>query len=623
MDHFVAEHRRSRKIPDDQDMFLAVVWMTASERSLFRKFPYVVKIDVTFGTNARGIPLLTVTGKTSDNQVFTVLRCWIPNEQAWIFRWLLLHALPTILGKDINRINTIISDGDSQEIAQINNMIDVVMTQAHRLRCAWHLIDRSWNRWVYSVPKWGKRQKNRWYAEATRRIIFSWMYSWMTRGCETEEEYEVSRILFIYYLGTPELLEKIGADLVESVQQMYLRSVSPFQANFVFYRRKTLFAFEEFTSSTQEASFSGVKKGTLAVRPSMDVDTSLQQLNRQADKKKELYQAAALTGLSNNAMWSAIPMLTSKLVPYGAGLYESEYNRLNDFTSAWIIATRWQLVYNGANEERDSVSNPLFLSNFVPRFRRVRTVTLVTIGSHCYLVCDCGYFQRVGISCRHLFHILTKYWSNFTHVLNDLHPVWHSMYKAYAYATDDDGNKLPASQAIEALAKTFEKDVPGPRAPMPTPDLDEPFNPGHEDLQILPAADRCLNWPKALVNRLLNDKTKSILPSMSEDVHMYTQESDDESSSRVLPDWEDRFSKDTSLLQNKKEEQGAVFAAMIPLWKEILGSVEKNPGSLSETCEDLRKIVARLNLKDDGDEESQTTSMALPLAIGKKRKKKE
>jgi hypothetical protein len=38
-----------------------------------------------------------------------------------------------------------------------------------------------------------------------------------------------------------------------------------------------------------------------------------------------------------------------------------------------------------------------------------------------------------------------------------------------------------------------------------------------------------------------------------------------------------------------------------------------------ETCEDLRKIVARLNLKDDGDEESQTTSMVLPL---KKRKKK-
>jgi hypothetical protein len=146
LDAFVAGHRKSRKIPDNQDMFIAVAWMNASERSLFRKFPYVVKIDITFATNTRGFPLLTITGKTSDNQVFTIVRCWVPNEQGWVFRWLLLHALPTLLGKDIYRINVIISDGDSQEIAQINNLIDVVMTTARRLRCGWHLIDRSWNR---------------------------------------------------------------------------------------------------------------------------------------------------------------------------------------------------------------------------------------------------------------------------------------------------------------------------------------------------------------------------------------------------------------------------------------------------------------------------------------------
>jgi hypothetical protein len=125
MDAFVANHRQSREIPDSQDMFLAVVWMTAAERSIFRKFPFDIKLDIAFKTNSRGFPLLTVTGKNSDNAFFTVMRCWVPNEQSWIFRRLLLYALLSLLGKDMSRITLIVSDGDSQEIAQINNLIDV------------------------------------------------------------------------------------------------------------------------------------------------------------------------------------------------------------------------------------------------------------------------------------------------------------------------------------------------------------------------------------------------------------------------------------------------------------------------------------------------------------------
>ena len=34
------------------DMFLAIVWMTAAIRRLFCKFPYVLKLEVTFGVNS-------------------------------------------------------------------------------------------------------------------------------------------------------------------------------------------------------------------------------------------------------------------------------------------------------------------------------------------------------------------------------------------------------------------------------------------------------------------------------------------------------------------------------------------------------------------------------------------
>jgi hypothetical protein len=616
MEAFVSEHRLSRNVPPTQDMFLAVVWMTAAERSLFRRFPFVIKIDITFATNSRGIPLLTVTGKTSDNQVFTVLRCWLPNEQAWIFRWFLLFAMPTILGKDIHRIKLIISDGDSQEIAQINNLIDTKMKTAHRLRCAWHLIDRSWNRCVYAVPKEGKTQKKRLYAETSRKILFSWMYSWMTKGTETEEEYEVSKALFLYYLEGSELRKKIGPDLVESVQTMYRKSIYPFEANFVFHRRRTRRAFEEFTSTTQEASFSGMKRSSLRVLPTMDIDTSLQQLNRQAENKCTRYEAAALAGLSKSALWSSIPSVTDKMVPYGAGLLETEWNRRNDCKSVQVSAMELRVVHDGPDEERDNVPNLPFLSSFVPRFRRVRTVRLLGV----YLLCDCGHFERVGMPCRHLWHVLSKYWNIFCPVITDIHPMWHAAYKAYAFSRDADGNKLPASASVEAYAKTYDLEVVGPRAPSLTPELQEPLeDPGHEDFQILPVADRCLNWPKELIERLCLEDKASGLPAMSQDVNIYTQESDDEDA-RENSDWQQRFSNDGDAVQKIKEEKEQVFAAMIPLWKELMCSVEKAPESLPGTCDKLRKIIASLNHVEGGAEESSSESMALPLSVGKKRK---
>jgi hypothetical protein len=82
MDAFVSSHHQSRKIPHDRDMFIAVIWMTAQERSVFCKFPLVLKIDLTFKTNSQGFPFLTVTGKSSDNEIFTVLRCFVPIKQS-------------------------------------------------------------------------------------------------------------------------------------------------------------------------------------------------------------------------------------------------------------------------------------------------------------------------------------------------------------------------------------------------------------------------------------------------------------------------------------------------------------------------------------------------------------
>jgi hypothetical protein len=133
------------------------------------------------------------------------------------------------LGKDIGRIQMVISDGDSQEITQINNLIESLMPHARRQRCAWHVVDRNWDRCVHKVPKAGtnKLQHRATYAETLRIVLFNWMYSWMTKACKTKDEYEALKTLFVHYLSSDHIHKKLGQEMVESVQAMCTKAVYP------------------------------------------------------------------------------------------------------------------------------------------------------------------------------------------------------------------------------------------------------------------------------------------------------------------------------------------------------------------------------------------------------------
>jgi hypothetical protein len=94
--------------------------------------------------------------------------------------------------------------------------------------------------------------------------------------------------------------------MVESVQAMHTKAVCPHETNFVFHIRQKLFAFEEFTNTTQEASFAAVKFGPSAVTGSICIHTSVKHLNLQAATKSVACQATALSRLASTATWSTI-----------------------------------------------------------------------------------------------------------------------------------------------------------------------------------------------------------------------------------------------------------------------------------------------------------------------------
>ena len=266
--------------------------------------------------------------------------------------------------------------------------------------------------------------------------------------------------------------------------------------------------------------------------------------------------------------------------------------------------------------EEEALNVP-FQSSFVARFKYVRVVKLCSRGSLHFLFCSCGHFNRCGIPCRHLLHIKRKYWNDDGRPqVTDIHPMWHANHKAYAFTVDKNGDKSAASAALEHYAKEFPNYVFGLQVPTVTPDRQEPLLGSHPDLDLLSAAERCVNWPTKLIEELLDQQKHhaSGIPSLSQKVNLYTQESEDD-----RDDFNKRFTHDTAALQKEKEEEGDVVGALIPLTKELIIAVEKAPHALEDTCVELRNLIAGLNLKDEDEADTLLPAGSMVLPASKKK----
>ena len=54
----------------------------------------------------------------------------------------------------------------------------------------------------------------------------------------------------------------------------------------------------------------------------------------------------------------------------------------------------------------------------LPRYRRVRKLKLKHKGSKCFLWCDCGFYDRIGYPCSHIFCVVGEMSLNMFHISN-------------------------------------------------------------------------------------------------------------------------------------------------------------------------------------------------------------
>jgi hypothetical protein len=87
-----------------QKILLAVAWVRNDEKRLFELYPEVLMMDVTYGTNAEGRPLLVTAAFDSDMRSFTPLRAFLPSECRWVFRWIWATAIQRSLAETAYRV---------------------------------------------------------------------------------------------------------------------------------------------------------------------------------------------------------------------------------------------------------------------------------------------------------------------------------------------------------------------------------------------------------------------------------------------------------------------------------------------------------------------------------------
>ena len=186
---YALESRNAVGAREDQDILIGCCWVLPEGRRLFHAFPEVVCVDGTHETNNESRPLLTLSVKDSNGKVTVVVRCIAPNERSWFFRWLFQEALPVLLGaQSLHSVKLIMTDGDSQEMSQVDFAISSYFVNAVRSRCGWHLVDRGWRR---NCKGLGYRRGKDDAAKRQVRVIKTWIYSWMRRGILFQEEYEM------------------------------------------------------------------------------------------------------------------------------------------------------------------------------------------------------------------------------------------------------------------------------------------------------------------------------------------------------------------------------------------------------------------------------------------------
>ena len=365
---------------------------------------------------------------------------------------------------------------------------------------------------------------------------------------------------------------------------------------FVFFQKKSLRHFNEYSNSCHEGTNKALKFEANEVGPTMLLHNSASRLTQQGKIRYKKFCIRATKQTTKTHVWCTPFQHMSKLiVSRGLFLLTEEHNEYDKYENLKISDNSWLVRMKGNLD--DLRQSTLF--NVHPIYSRIRTVTV----HNSILKCSCKMFERVGLICRHMFNVMSSlhHYSGPTYHDNSVY--WWSNYLSNA------GNNSTLSQG---LMKLYEKDIPGPRIRSFHHDSITPSVVVPDDWKYDQKLPKVKNFNIPLV-KMMNIMKKGEIPFGVSQLSSQIEQINDDSSEVTSDTEKDIISPcfDMENLELKPEEIASSlspFQFLYPSFKEMC--------STAENCCDKDRLIYMKKWLDT----EVTENLRLAVTIEKKKK---
>jgi hypothetical protein len=428
--------------------------------------------------------------------------------------------------------------------------------------------------------------------ELVKATVQNWIWSWSDSRCETEEEFLLSKALFLKFIASNQVQQALGPQGVEQLEDFYCKRIEPHEDLFVFYRRRRLH-LDTNSNSAHEGTNHGIKYHSIPVKPTHGIVESTKILMQQSKiKSGDAKIQSAQYNHSKIRGWSCLPTANS-LTHLGESLVLKQWEESTNLFTTGPCDHKW-LVVRKADAEFASTSTQKY-----PKFKRVRIVQRDQETG--ILHCSCCYFQRVGISCRHILAVLRSVLgNNFQGVTEtSVRVFWWSKYSHYGVSNLEEHRPL-----LNLLLRLRDNDVDGPVLPLANLPAnidwaDDVANP-IVSMSRHPLSDCCCNYSSQQCNSALHDhlQVNDAPSTLSQDYWNFNDDDDGENSTDNL-----------CAVNKHRARKTNVFEKLNPVFKSLVASIESTEATMEdieEAFQDILKIEEKF--KNRFSRKSRNTS---------------
>ena len=410
-----------RKETRKETILLAFVWTTDDCRSRFDMFPELVCIDTVNKTNKEERPLAVFAAFDAFRKTFSFMWGFLPSESRWVFTWLMTQALPALQNKDtLERVSLVITDQDGQLVHAMAPAVGKgsrMKNAVHRL-CAWHKLNRNLTNHRDFLGLIAGLENDQ-DARAEWNGFVTWLWA-LTRKPEDKHGANLMFTLLDLYLQEDGKKHKgeIGDKLKTKLRTWIESKFVDLEDKLFAYNFLKVRGFDVITSSPVESENSATKCHAYATCPRNSIDSCHGIIVQRQDQKHKHVRSKISNCLQRKPSAKTDRESSAlDLTKHSSDKLWEEHGKIADYLCYPISSTKCLVKWKPSFEYRFdldnskstwAVSSQLRKHYMVPRLQYTRTVELKRDRetNEMHATCTCGFFERQGLTCRHIFAAL-------------------------------------------------------------------------------------------------------------------------------------------------------------------------------------------------------------------------